>query len=59
MRDVISKFSWGVIAVYFIISQFFAVYFMYDYTKTHDFIDTILAGAFISEYKAIFFPFFI
>ncbi len=59
MRESISNFIWGVIAVYLIVSQFFVIYFMYDFSRTHDFVETVLAGIFVSEFKAIFFPLFI
>jgi hypothetical protein len=50
----------GLISViYFIISQILALYFLYLWSNSHSFLNTITLGIIISEIKGIFFPFFI
>ena len=44
---------------YVIISHIFVFYFLYLWSQTHSFINTITIGIIISEIKGILFPFFI
>jgi hypothetical protein len=45
--------------IYVIISQFVGIYFWYLYSQTHGFLNTLFIGFFVSEFKALLWPFFI
>jgi hypothetical protein len=45
--------------IYLIMSQIMTLYFLYIWSNTHSFLNTITLGVIISEIKGIFFPFFI
>ena len=45
--------------MYVIMSQILALYFLYIWSNSHGFLNTITLGVIISEIKGIFFPFFI
>jgi hypothetical protein len=45
--------------MYVIISQIMFLYFLYLWSNSHGFLNTITLGVIISEIKGIFFPFFI
>jgi hypothetical protein len=45
--------------MYAIMSQILALYFLYIWSNSHGFLNTITLGVIISEIKGIFFPFFI
>jgi len=49
----------NLLAIYFIISQFMAVYFWYTFAQNHDFFITLFIGPFIAEIKGFLWPFFI
>lgn len=40
-------------------SQLFAAYFVFEWYKTHSFLNTITIGAIVSEFKGLLFPFFL
>jgi hypothetical protein len=45
--------------IYLIMSQIMTLYFLYIWSNSHGFLNTITLGVIISEIKGIFFPFFI
>ena len=45
--------------LYIFISQIFMLYFWYEYSQDHNFLETLFIGPFISEIKGFLFPFFI
>jgi hypothetical protein len=45
--------------IYLIMSQIMTLYFLYLWSNSHGFLNTITLGVIISEIKGIFFPFFI
>jgi hypothetical protein len=45
--------------IYLIMSQIMTLYFLYTWSNSHGFLNTITLGVLISEIKGIFFPFFI
>jgi len=51
----------GLIALwlYGAVSQISAVYFVFEWYKTHSFLNTITIGAIVSEFKGLLFPFFL
>jgi len=49
----------SLLLIYFLVSQFFAVYFMYLVAKQHDFLYTLFVGPFEAELKGLLWPIFI
>ena len=51
----------GIIALwlYIVLSQIFTLYFMYVWSNTHSFLNTITIGVIVSEFKGFLFPFFL
>jgi len=47
------------LVLYFFCSQLCAMYFWWEYSSTHSFIDSTILGTIISEFKGLLFPFFI
>ena len=47
------------LVMYVIMSQIMTLYFLYIWSNSHGFLNTITLGILISEIKGIFFPFFI
>ncbi len=45
--------------IYLILSQIMTAYFFWQYTKDHGFLSSILFGPFLSEFKGLFWIFFI
>jgi hypothetical protein len=45
--------------IYLISSQVMTLYFWWQWSKTHGFINTILLGPFVSEFKGLLWPFFL
>jgi hypothetical protein len=45
--------------IYLILSQIMTLYFLYLWSNSHGFLNTITLGVLISEIKGILFPFFI
>jgi len=53
------NFLWVVLYGYLITSQFFALWFWYDWAQHYNFLSTLIIGPIVSEFKGLFFPFFI
>ena len=47
------------IIIYFIASQFWALYFWYLWVLDHSFLSAIFIGPFVGEFKGLLWPFFI
>ena len=47
------------VAIYFIVSQIFMVYFWYLIAQNHGFLYTLFIGPFEAELKGLLWPFFI
>ncbi len=44
--------------IYFIASQFWALYFWYDWALDHNFWSAMFIGPFVGEFKGLLWPFF-
>jgi hypothetical protein len=49
----------NLVAIYFIISQFMALYFWYLWAQIHGFVSTLIIGPIVGEIKGLLWPFFI
>jgi hypothetical protein len=47
------------IYVYILVAQIFTLYFWYEYSQDHNFIETLFIGPIIGEIKGLLFPFFL
>lgn len=48
-----------VMYIYLITAHVFMLYFWYQWSKQHNFLSTFIIGPIVSEFKGLFFPFFI
>ena len=48
-----------ILQIYMIMSQIFMLYFWYEWSQYHGFLNTLIIGPFVSEFKGLLFPFFI
>jgi hypothetical protein len=51
----------GIVALwlYGIASQIFTLYFLYLWSNTHGFLNTVTIGVLVAEFKGLLFPFFL
>jgi hypothetical protein len=59
MRNIEPTIWMIILWIYLICSQIFTLYFWYLWSNDHSFINTIVIGPFVSEFKGLLFPFFI
>mgnify|MGYP003657906779 CR=1 FL=1 len=59
MGERIFEGSMILLILYFMVSQFAAVYFWYLFAQNHEFITTLFIGPFVGEFKGLLWPFFI
>ena len=57
--DWLAIIGFYMIIIYCIISQICAVYFWYLFSRNNDFLESLLIGPFVAEFKGILWPFFI
>ena len=48
-----------ILVLYFIASQFWALYFWYDWALDHNFLSAMFLGPIVGEFKGLLWPFFI
>jgi hypothetical protein len=58
MKNSTKEYLGLILAIYILFSQIFALYFLFLYGKDHSFLNTILIGPWVSEFKGLLFPFF-
>jgi hypothetical protein len=44
--------------IYMIMSHIFMLYFWYEWSQDHSFLNTLIIGPFVAEFKGLLFPFF-
>lgn len=59
MKDTGLTTAMSMFMIYFLVSQFIAVYFWYELAQEHGFLYTIFIGPFEAELKGLLWPFFI
>lgn len=59
MKNSVSGISMILAWLYFIVSQFMAMYFWWLYAKEHEFWSSMFIGPFIGEVKGLLWVFFI
>tara|TARA_R110002020_G_scaffold115034_5_gene264580 strand:+ start:3917 stop:4099 length:183 start_codon:yes stop_codon:yes gene_type:complete len=47
-----------VVIIYFIASQFWALYFWYDWALDHNFLSAMFLGPIVGEFKGLLWPLF-
>ncbi len=57
--DWLATIGFYMIIIYCIITQIYAVYFWYLFSRNNDFLESLLIGPFVAEFKGILWPFFI
>ena len=59
MNDISLTIAMSLLMIYFLVSQFIAVYFWYLIAQEHGFLYTIFIGPFEAELKGLLWPIFI
>jgi hypothetical protein len=59
MEDFSFHLAMVVVAVYSVVSQICAAYFLYLIAQSHEFAYALFIGPFIAEFKGLLWPFFI
>ena len=59
MKDIGLTLVMSLLMIYFVVSQFFAVYFWYLIAKEHGFLYTLFIGPLEAEFKGLLWPIFI
>jgi len=59
MKDTGLTLVMSLLMIYFVVSQFIAVYFWYLIAKDHGFLYTLFIGPFEAEFKGLLWPIFI
>lgn len=44
--------------IYMFIAQIYMLYFWYEWSQDHSFLNTLIIGPFVAEFKGLLFPFF-
>tara|TARA_R110002012_G_scaffold315742_1_gene529952 strand:+ start:1625 stop:1810 length:186 start_codon:yes stop_codon:yes gene_type:complete len=48
-----------IVYIYLLFTQLFAAYFFWEYLQENSFLESIIFGSFVAEFKGLLFPFFI
>ena len=59
MKETGLTITMSLLMIYFLVSQFIAVYFWYLIAKEHDFLYTLFIGPLEAEFKGLLWPIFI
>jgi hypothetical protein len=59
MNESSDNFGMILLVIYLVVSQIASAYFLYIYIRSHSFIECVLFGPFVAEFKGILWPFFI
>jgi hypothetical protein len=59
IHELIASVGMNVIIIYLFVGEFLSFLFWFEYAQTHGFFNTLFIGFFVSQFKGLFWPFFI
>jgi|688.fasta_scaffold20471_19 hypothetical protein len=59
MNKELNTILLAAIIIYLFVGEFLSFLFWFEYAQTHGFFNTLFIGFFVSQFKGLFWPFFI